>query len=689
MNRSNINGGNDGGLEGKIGKEDHSRKYSVAVIGTGNIGREVATCIVGELNGRFERLFLSNRDAEKADSLKEQLLTKNLEKGGKIKIEVEDYMHLDEILDADITVITAGVGPPKEGEGDRDVTLRTNLPIIRELAKQYKGYKNIVLVVTTPVDTLSHVFSLYSGVNPSQVIGLNQLDTTRLRGFLQERLSQSFQQGITVKKLYVLGGHDTGLMVPIYSNASFDNWPISASPPSPEFLEDCFRSAERAGLNRWKGPLKSTEIDTGGAVVKVIESILDENQIVVASSFMHLNDILGWNEKDENDRGLFIGYPVKFQGLRSVKQYLELSDSEKQQITRVYRKMEGIIDNCRKGGMIEGYVTPVEEEAEPESIKLHHVKPRLQGHKLFAASGGQVYILDLEQTSQKPETSLNCVNSAAYVDFSQVDGKPVLLVGTKDVQIWSLEGMGKLEKVLKVHNPQHRIKSIATAFGGRQLLFGASMDRKVYMWDLEKESSRPEMEFKGASYGLNGIVVVGNYLVGAGDKVYVWDINRPEKPISEFSDYFARKEFTCLSHNATIGGIYAGSKGGFIYSLVFEEEEELGQNESRNGPLDISYNVNCLDSSIDDLAASVFGGGVYGWRIVHTAKSVITTQRMEYQGSAREILAVKIAEIEGQEYLFAGGIDHNVYMWNFNQPERPLKVFNLEHKIESIAVGRL
>ena len=93
----------------------------------------------------------------------------------------------DEMLDTDALVVAAGRGG-KPGESRLDL-LRDNARILRELGGKLRGYRGLVVVVTNPVDVLTHVLAESSGLPPERVMGTGtMLDTARLRQVLGEEL---------------------------------------------------------------------------------------------------------------------------------------------------------------------------------------------------------------------------------------------------------------------------------------------------------------------------------------------------------------------------------------------------------------------------------------------------------------------------------------------------------------------
>jgi L-lactate dehydrogenase len=87
---------------------------------------------------------------------------------------------LDDMHGTDAVVIAAGRGS-RPGESRLDLA-RENARIVRDIATRLRGYAGIVVVVTNPVDVLTHQVAVTSGLPPARVIGTGtMLDTARLR----------------------------------------------------------------------------------------------------------------------------------------------------------------------------------------------------------------------------------------------------------------------------------------------------------------------------------------------------------------------------------------------------------------------------------------------------------------------------------------------------------------------------
>jgi malate dehydrogenase len=124
--------------------------------------------------------------------------------------------NLDEILDADILIITAG-SVRKPGMQREDL-FSENRQILADLSKSLGSYAGIVIVVTEPVDFLTTAFIRDSGLPNERVIGLGGfLDSTRLRYLIARELSVSTENVSTM----VIGRHaDEMIPLPAYCHVS-------------------------------------------------------------------------------------------------------------------------------------------------------------------------------------------------------------------------------------------------------------------------------------------------------------------------------------------------------------------------------------------------------------------------------------------------------------------------------------
>ena len=158
------------------------RRTSIGIIGTGWVGSSVAISMLQA--GTANELILY--DAREGLAEGEAM---DLAHGSSFYPSAAVRSgSLEEMYDADAIVIAAGKGG-SPGQSRLDL-LRDNLVILRELARQLRGYKGIVVIVTNPVDVLTYDFTRTSGLPPERVIGTGtMLDTARLRQMLGRKLS--------------------------------------------------------------------------------------------------------------------------------------------------------------------------------------------------------------------------------------------------------------------------------------------------------------------------------------------------------------------------------------------------------------------------------------------------------------------------------------------------------------------
>lgn len=129
---------------------------------------------------------------------------------------------LKEAGQCDIAIITAGI-PQKPGQTRLEL-LNTNYKIIQDIIKgmQPINPKAITIVVTNPVDILTHAVQKISGLPKNQIFGSGtMLDTQRLRALIGEKLKIA-QQSV---HLYTLGEHGDSQFT-VWSSANIAGIPI-------------------------------------------------------------------------------------------------------------------------------------------------------------------------------------------------------------------------------------------------------------------------------------------------------------------------------------------------------------------------------------------------------------------------------------------------------------------------------
>lgn len=154
-----------------------------AIIGCGSVGASIAFRFLQQ--GLFSRLVLldANRDKAEGEAMD---LSDGLPYGAAMEITAGTY---DDIADCGLVVITAGVNQ-KPGETRLELIGR-NAVILKSIIQEItaRDFQGILLIVSNPVDVLTHVAWKLSGYPKERVIGSGTvLDTARLKQLLGEEM---------------------------------------------------------------------------------------------------------------------------------------------------------------------------------------------------------------------------------------------------------------------------------------------------------------------------------------------------------------------------------------------------------------------------------------------------------------------------------------------------------------------
>ncbi|MBU0535930.1 MAG: malate dehydrogenase [Nanoarchaeota archaeon] len=223
----------------------------------------------------------------------------------------------EEIKGSDVVVVTAGI--PRKPGMSRDDLLDINSKIIRSIAAQIKekAPKAVVIVVTNPLDIMTHLMYKELGFDKTKVIGMaGVLDSTRFRCFIAQELD------VDVKEVeaMVLGGHGDS-MVPLAEHTKVKGKPIS------EFLdkqdiESLVERTKNGGAEIVK-LLKtgSAFYAPGASIAAMIEAMKNDKDEILPCSVML--------EGEYGYKGIFLGVPCKL-GPEGIKEIVELKLSKEE-----------------------------------------------------------------------------------------------------------------------------------------------------------------------------------------------------------------------------------------------------------------------------------------------------------------------------------------------------------------------
>ncbi|MFP4055264.1 MAG: malate dehydrogenase [Candidatus Brocadiia bacterium] len=221
----------------------------------------------------------------------------------------------EDVGGADLVVITAGV--PRKPGMSRDDLLATNARIVGDIAAAIAEHapQAVVLVVTNPLDVMTHLAHQRTGLPVERVLGMaGVLDSARFRAFIAMEL------GVSVRgvEAMVLGGHGDS-MVPLPRYATVGGVPLGALLPE-ERIEALVERTRKGGAEI-VGLLKtgSAYYAPSAAVAAMAASILrDERRTLPAC--VRLEGHYGID-------GVFAGVPVVL-GAGGVEQIVELELDE-------------------------------------------------------------------------------------------------------------------------------------------------------------------------------------------------------------------------------------------------------------------------------------------------------------------------------------------------------------------------
>lgn len=252
------------------------------IVGTGNVGASIAFAIVNQQTP-VQEIILTDLNSADATGEAMDLADALSVVSSWVKISTGTYA---DTTDCDICILTAGANQ-KPGESRTDL-LEKNAEIVRSITKSVmdSGFSGIFIVVTNPVDVLTHVVLQTSGLPPEQVVGSGTLlDSSRLHNAISEELH------IHPKSIhaYQVGEHGDS-EVTLWSLANIGGETI-----------DHFLSRERQAVISTKVRKKAYQIISrkgatyygiGACVVQILRAILDdERRVLPISSYDDCQDV--------------------------------------------------------------------------------------------------------------------------------------------------------------------------------------------------------------------------------------------------------------------------------------------------------------------------------------------------------------------------------------------------------------
>ncbi len=191
---------------------------------------------------------------------------------------------MSDLASSDVVVITAGLR--RKPEESRLDLINRNVDLFLDILQQAKtaGLKetSYLVVVSNPVDVLTHLAVQRSGLPWQRVIGLGtQLDTARFRSYLAQRLKIPATQ----VNAMILGEHGDS-MVPIWSSATLAGLPLDQWPGFDANVQrEVFEATKTAGAQviKLKG---GSGFAVGLSIREVVHSLaLDSRRVLPVSTW--------------------------------------------------------------------------------------------------------------------------------------------------------------------------------------------------------------------------------------------------------------------------------------------------------------------------------------------------------------------------------------------------------------------
>jgi malate/lactate dehydrogenase len=150
----------------------------ISIIGTGRVGSAVGFLIAAT---SLDDVVLVNRNKNKAIGEALDIVNVIPQNSSISIIGTDDFEHTS---GSDVIVITVGAG---KIVADRSDLIPYTIPIIREISKKISRCSSDakIIVVTNPVDVITHYILKETGLSPKNIIGMgSSLDSDRFRYLL-------------------------------------------------------------------------------------------------------------------------------------------------------------------------------------------------------------------------------------------------------------------------------------------------------------------------------------------------------------------------------------------------------------------------------------------------------------------------------------------------------------------------
>ena len=238
----------------------------------------------------------------------------------------------DETAGSSVVVITSGIA--RRPGMSRSQLLETNTKIVRSVVQEIRKQspEAILVVVSNPLDAMTHVAHRVSGFPKERVVGMaGVLDSARFCAFLAQELKVSVQN----IQAMVLGGHGDA-MVPLVRYTTVSGRPISQCLSSTR-LEKLVKRTRDGGaeiVNLLKNG--SAFYAPAASAVEMVEAIMkDEGKVLPCAALC---------EGEYGLKNVYMGVPVRlgYHGVEGIIEY-ELTPEER---NALHASAKGVRELC-------------------------------------------------------------------------------------------------------------------------------------------------------------------------------------------------------------------------------------------------------------------------------------------------------------------------------------------------------
>lgn len=297
----------------------------VGIIGAGHVGSHCALSLV--LQGVADDIILVDVDEQKAISQALDCMDTVSFLPHRAKIKAGTY---EDMKDRDIVVISIGTidNVSKDRLGELERSLKIVESFIPKVMKS--GFDGYFVVITNPVDIITHFIQQLSGLPYNKVIGTGTgLDSARLRRILSEKLD------VDAKSIqaYMLGEHGNSQVAAI-SCAYINGKKVTdyIEERSEKFKNIDFEAIEaKTAATGWDIYIgkQSTEFGIACTCTDVIRAIYhDEKKVLPCSAFL---------QGEYGAHGFYAGVPVVL-GKNGIEEIIELpiNSAERKKLNKTF-----------------------------------------------------------------------------------------------------------------------------------------------------------------------------------------------------------------------------------------------------------------------------------------------------------------------------------------------------------------